>query len=331
MTLGGFIRGEYFNNFEQYRRLNTNGGLIVPGQYFIENTQSSVSYQGYIGGRKRMYSIASAINASWNDQVFLDITGRNDWSSALVYTDGHGTFSYFYPSVSGSWLVHNTFDLPEWISFLKVRGSWAQVGNDTEPYMINTAYSLETSNTVNGKVYSLKLPSTVYDANLKPERKNAWEVGLDWRILNNRIALDVAYYKENTYDQIMSIAVPYVSGISNQLINAGNIQNKGIELTLNTVPYTSNDLEWTLDFTYTKNDNKIVDLHENVADYITLRNADYGNYRWFGSKSRCFLWHIDVDSKMAIDENTGLPILRWNDNHRAAYYARSGKVKKLDR
>ena len=96
------------------------------------------------------------------------------------------------------------------------------------------------------KVYSLKLPSTVYDANLKPERKNAWEVGLDWRILNNRIALDVAYYKENTYDQIMSIAVPYVSGISNQLINAGNIQNKGIELTLNTVPYTSNDLEWTL-------------------------------------------------------------------------------------
>ena len=67
--------------------------------------------------------------------------------------------------------MHNTFDLPEWISFLKVRGSWAQVGNDTEPYMINTAYSLETSNTVNGKVYSLKLPSTVYDANLKPERK----------------------------------------------------------------------------------------------------------------------------------------------------------------
>lgn len=330
-TLGGFIRGEYFNNFEQYSRLNTNGGLVVPGQYFIENSKSSVGYQGYITGRKRMYSIASAINASWNDQVFLDITGRNDWSSALVYTDGHGTFSYFYPSVSGSWLIHNTFDLPDWISFLKVRGSWAQVGNDTEPYIINTAYSLETSNTVNGKVYSLKLPSTVYDANLKPERKNAWEVGLDWRFLHNRIGIDLAYYKENTYDQIMSIAVPYVSGISSQLINAGNIQNKGIELTLNTVPYTSNDLEWTLDFTYTKNDNKIVSLHENVADFIRLTGTpDYGNYR-IGSVAKVGASYgiLMSDSKMAIDEKTGLPILRWNDSHRASYYARSGKVEEV--
>ena len=203
-TLGGFIRGEYFNNFEQYSRLNTNNGLIVPGQFFINNSKGSISYDGHIGGEKRMYSIASQISASWNDQVFLDVTGRNDWSSALVYTDGHGTFSYFYPSISGSWLVHNTFNLPDWITFLKVRGSWAQVGNDTEPYIINTAYSLETSNTVNGKVYSLILPSTVYDLDLKPERKKAWEVGLDWRFLDNRINLDLAYYKENTYDQIMS-------------------------------------------------------------------------------------------------------------------------------
>ena len=278
-----------------------------------------------------MYSIASQISASWNDQVFLDVTGRNDWSSALVYTDGHGTFSYFYPSISGSWLVHNTFNLPDWITFLKVRGSWAQVGNDTEPYIINTAYSLETSNTVNGKVYSLILPSTVYDLDLKPERKKAWEVGLDWRFLDNRINLDLAYYKENTYDQIMPIAVPYVSGISRQYINAGNIQNKGIELTLSTVPYTSQDLEWTLDFTYTKNENKIIDLHENVADYITLSGTpDYGNYR-IGSVAKIGASYglLLSDSKMAIDEKSGLPILRWNDSHRASYYARSGKVEEV--
>ena len=82
-----------------------------------------------------MLSVAFQVGASWKDQVFVDVTGRNDWSSALVYTDGHGTYSYFYPSINGSWLISSTFrdQLPEWISFAKIRGSWAQVGNDTDP------------------------------------------------------------------------------------------------------------------------------------------------------------------------------------------------------
>ncbi len=327
-TIGGFVRGEYYNNIEQYNYLSTNGGLIVPGQYFINNSKENVGYDGYISGQKRMYSIASQFSASWADQVFVDVTGRNDWSSSLVYSDGHGTFSYFYPSISGSWLLHNTFDLPEWISFMKVRGSWAQVGNDTQPYIINTAYSIGTSATANGKVYSLELPSTVYDSNLKPERKNAWEVGLDWRFVNNRINLDFAYYKENTYDQIMSIAVPYVSGISNQYINAGNIQNQGIEIALNTVPFMNNDWKWTIDFTYTKNNNKIVSLHENVADYISLDGSvNYGNYR-IGSVAKVGESYgiLMSDSKKAIDEATGLPILGWSDTRRFAYYRRSGKA-----
>ena len=327
-TLGGFVRGEYYNNTEQYNRLWTNGGLIVPGQFFINNSKENVGYEGYIGGQKRMYSIASQISASWNDQVFVDVTGRNDWSSSLLYSDGHGTYSYFYPSVSGSWLMHNSLDLPEWVSFMKVRGSWAQVGNDTSPYIINTAYAMGTSTTVNGKTYSLELPNTVYDTNLKPERKNAWEVGLDWRFLDNRINLDMAYYRENTYNQIMNIAVPYVSGISNQLVNAGNIQNQGVELALSTVPYTSRDLEWTVDFTYTKNENKIISLHENVANYILLDGSvDYGNYR-IGSVAKVGESYgiLMSDSKKAIDEKTGLPLLAWSDAGRFAYTRRAGEA-----
>ena len=187
---------------------------------------------------------------------------------------------------------------------------------------------MATSTTNNGKTYSLELPSTVYDANLKPERKNAWEVGLDWRFFNNRINLDMAYYKENTYNQIMSIAVPYVSGISNQFVNAGNIQNQGVEIALNTVPYTSKDLEWTLDFTYTKNNNKIISLHENVADYIRLDgDVAYGNYR-IGSVAKVGESYgiLMSDSKKAIDEKTGLPVLNWSDSRRFAYYKRSGKA-----
>lgn len=326
-TLGGFVRGEYYNNIQQYASVWTNGGLVVPGQYFIGNSKENVGYSGYIDSEKRMYSIASQISVSWADQVFVDVTGRNDWSSSLLYSDTHGTYSYFYPSVSGSWLMHNTLQLPQWISFMKVRGSWAQVGNDTSPYIINTAYSTSTHTGLDGKYYSMSLPNTVYDANLKPERKNAWEVGIDWRFIDNRISLDVAYYKENTYDQIMSISVPYVSGINTQYVNAGNIQNKGLEVTLSTVPYRSKDIEWSLDFTYTKNENKIISLHENVADYIGLDGSvGYGNYR-IGSVAKVGESYgiLMSDSKPAIDEKTGLPILGWSDSRRFAFTRRSGE------
>lgn len=327
-SFNGFIRGEYYNNIQQYSKLNTNGGLTIPGQYFINNSKNNVGYEGYITGQKRMYSVASQISASWDDQFYVDVTGRNDWSSSLVYSDGHGTFSYFYPSVSGSWLVGNTFQLPSWISFLKLRGSWAQVGNDTDSYIINTAYSLGKSNTSSGQVSSLSLSDTMYDYNLKPEQKNAWETGIDLRMLENRINIDLAYYKENTRNQIMSIAVPYVSGISKQLVNAGNIQNQGIELAINTIPFRNKDWEWGVDFTYTKNENKIISLHENVADYIALDgDVAYGNYR-VGSVAKTGESYgiLMSDSKIAIDEKTGLPSLYWQDSKRTAFYNRSGKA-----
>ena len=89
-----------------------------------------------------MMSAVFAANVSWKNQLFLDVTGRNDWSSALVYTNKSGNYSYFYPSVSGSWLLSETFELPEWISLGKVRASWAQVGNDTQSYYINQGYTI---------------------------------------------------------------------------------------------------------------------------------------------------------------------------------------------
>ena len=139
--------------------------------------------------------------------------------------------------------------MPEWISFAKLRASWAQVGNDTDAYTINTAYNLYgIDNTV-----GLQVPDTYYSNNLKPERKNSWEVGVDLRFLRNRIGIDATYYKENTKNQIMKISVPSESGLSYQLINAGNIQNQGVEIALNTTPIETKDWTWDLNFTYTKN------------------------------------------------------------------------------
>lgn len=329
----GFLRGEYYHSFGQTHSVNTNGGLVVPNQYFINNSKDQVSYNGKVQGEKTMLSAVGQVGASYKDMFFLDVTGRNDWSSSLVYADGHGTYSYFYPSVSGSWLITNTFReaLPEWISFAKVRASWAQVGNDTDPYNINSAYSLSTS-TVNGnKIYGLELSSTSYDANLKPERKNSWEVGLDWRFLKNRIGVDFTYYKENTKNQIMTISVPSVSGLSSQLVNAGNIQNSGIELALNTTPIQNDKWQWDLNFTYTKNDSKIISLHENVASYILLSgDPSYGNYR-IGAVAKVGGAYgiLMTDSGKKIDKESGLPYISYQGTTRAGYYTRSGELTEI--
>ena len=325
-TVNGFLRGEYYENFYQQQEMKTKEGLVVPGQYFIANSRQTPEYTAKIKDTKKMLSIAFQAGVSWKDQVFIDVTGRNDWSSALVYSDGHGTHSYFYPSVNGSWLLTNTFrdQLPEWISFAKIRGSWAQVGNDTNPYDINTAYILTTSTLNGSNYYGLEVPTKTNSTNLKPERKNAWEVGLDWRFVDNRFGIDFTYYKENTKDQIMEIAVPYQSGISKQLINAGNIQNKGIELAATVVPVRTKNLEWDLNFTYTKNDNKIISLHENVADYIVLNgDAAYGNYRIASvAKVGSSYGTLMSDSKVKIDEESGLPVLGWHESTRTSYLSR---------
>ena len=286
-NINGFLRGEYYNNHQYMLEEWTDGGLVVPNQYFLANSKNGIQSSGKIFGNKTILSVAGQFSVSWRNQIYVDVTGRNDWSSSLVYADGHGNYSYFYPSVNGSWILSETFKMPSWISFLKLRGSWAQVGNDTDAYLINSAYSLNTSTKDGHKIYSLSIPSTAYDANLKPERKNSWEVGLDWRVLNGRIGLDATYYKENTTDQIMSVSVPSASGVSTALINAGNIQNSGVEIALNTIPVQTKDFSWDLNFTFTKNNSKIVELSDKGA-VITLED---------GVEGFCTTRHLQKENK----------------------------------
>lgn len=333
-TVNGFLRGEYYENFEQFQSMSTNGGLNYPGEYFINNSKLPANYSAVIRNTKKMFSVAFQAGASWKDQVFVDVTGRNDWSSSLVYADGHGNYSYFYPSINGSWLVSNTFrdKLPDWVTFGKLRGSWAQVGNDTSPYTINTAYNINTYGGPNGNYYGLTAPSTIISPNLKPERKNSWELGLDWRFFDSRFGVDFTYYKENTKDQIMTISLPYQSGARSQLINAGNIQNSGIELAVNVVPIRTKDWEWTLDLTYTRNRNKVIELHPDVADYITLAgDITYGNYR-IGSVARVGSAYgtLMTDNTIQYDSESGLPMLNWVDTARGAHYLRnSSEIKEI--
>lgn len=333
-TLSGFVRGEYYHNFVQGMSQNTKGGLVVPGQYFIGNSKDTPGYSSSISGEKTILSLVGQASLAWRNQLFLEVTGRNDWSSSLVYADGHGNYSYFYPSVSASWILSETFrdSLPSWMSFLKLRASWAQVGNDTDAYRINTAYSLVSNKQGNSGVYGLEIPNTFYADNLRPERKNSWELGLDWRFFNNRIGIDATYYKENTTDQIMTISIPSISGFSSQLINAGNIQNQGVEIALNTTPVETRDFSWDLNFVYTKNNSKIISLHENVADFISLTGmAAYGNYRIASTAKVGGPYGVLMtDNLPKVDKETGIKLLSTRYMaYGVTWYERSGNVEEL--
>lgn len=321
----GFVRGEYYHSFSQSMAMNTNGGLIIPNAYFITNSKNTPGYSGEVSGTKTIWSVAAQVGGSWKDQLYLDFTARNDWSSSLVYADQHGTYSYFYPSVSGSWLISSSFEMPAWISFAKLRASWAQVGNDTDPYVINNNYVIHNSIHDGTSVPGAEPVRNVYSKNLKPERKNSWEIGLDWRMFNNRFGIDATYYKENTKDQIMTISVPSVSGMSNQTINAGNIQNQGVELAINGTMIESRDWTWDATLTYTKNKSKIIALHPNVANYIGLSgDPAYGNFR-IGSVAKVGGEYglLMSDAVRKIDEASGLPILAYRSNSwESTYYVR---------
>lgn len=329
-NVGGFLRGEFFDTKSQKMEESTAGGLITPGQYFLANGKQGISSSGGIGETKRVMSVAFMVSTSWKKQIYVDVTGRNDWSSALVYADQTGNYSYYYPSVNGSWIISESFKLPEWVSFAKIRASWAQVGNDTDPYKINQGYTNNTWVNGNGFFYGLTVPNIGLQPNIKPERKNAWEVGVDWRFFKSRLCLDATYYKENTKNQIMEVSVPYVSGVDKMLINAGNIQNRGVEIALNTIPIKTKDWEWSLDFTYTRNVSKIISLHKYVADYILLDGApNYGNYR-VGSVAKAGGSYGVLMSDIAPKKDAqGRNVFVWRDDFRVAYPARSGVVQEV--
>jgi len=331
------VGGEIWKQEKSYTRVWTNGGLIVPNKFFIENSKEDKGSEGVTEGTKQINSLYFLANFGWKDQLFLDITGRNDWSSSLVYTDGTGNYSYFYPSVSTSWLFNETFGLPAWISFAKLRLSWAQVGNDTEPYLLNKGYSLKTYELSNSYVYSNSKSTTIVDPNVEPEKKNSYEAGLDIRFFKNRLGFDFTVYREKINHQIGYVPIPQESGVDQLMTNVGTLKNSGVELTVNGTPVKSRNFQWDVTFNYWDNTTKITKLHKDYGAYKVLGgNVDYGNYRIgsvayeggeYGvlmSDSKPLEWEGASD-----DPNNGKKILNWSTTNRGAFYKRSGNVQKV--
>jgi TonB-linked SusC/RagA family outer membrane protein len=241
-------------DYHYYNQKVTLNKLEIEGVYNVNNTPSDTpSVPSQTRQRKRVNSLYGFANFSWNDTYYLDITGRNDWSSALA----PGNWSYFYPSVSASVLLDQVFKLNQsapWVNMLKARVSWANVGNDTSAYSLYDVYS------TTDYYGSYHTPTTVLNANIKPENVESWEAGIETRFFMNRVGLDVAVYNSSTTDQIVSSTTDAMIGATATKINAGEIRNRGVELSLHLVPIQNRNWEWSLDFNWSRNWNKLVSI-----------------------------------------------------------------------
>ena len=275
-NLDVLLGGQLWNTRSTSSGAHTDRGFKVRDFYNIGNSYNSPIFTGGIGFNKDINSVYSYVNLDYKSTFYLSLTGRNDWSSALAYPDGGGNTSYFYPSASLAWVLNQSINLPESI-FAKLRVSYAYVGNDTDPYKLSSGFVIQDFNAEpNMKLYKYK-NSVAVSPNLRPESKRSFETGLDLRFLNGRAGLDFSFYRDNTIDQILSLNVPSESGISQQLINAGNLQNQGVELMLHGTPVKSNDFSWDLGMTFTHNRDKIIEMYPGIEEVILFGNPSDAN------------------------------------------------------
>lgn len=344
LTFSGYIGGETQRYSQSFNYSETDGGLVFPGSYFLANSQKPQISTGGIRTRKTLNSIYASGDFSWKDQLYLQATWRGDWTSALTYSDGTGNNFFNYPAVSLSWIFSETLNLPKFISFGKLRGNIAALGGDVASFIINPGFKLEGF----GQAGSGNIPlltyfrdangqSFVVDRNLKPLRKIAKEAGIDLRFVDNRIGIEFTVYRDNNYNQAINIPAAPETGVNNLLINAGNIQNTGIEIALNGTPVKNNNFEWNTTLTYARNRNKIIELYGD-REYYALDDENLGAndqipYAKVGGAYGVIRTRIHSKSYQAVDAagkpidhpNNGKVVLEWRSDGRAAFPKKSNE------
>jgi len=230
--------------------------LAQPGIFNLNNAASPIEVFQF-ESKKRINSLYSLVKLGYKDYLYLDITGRNDWSSALATPFSIDGTSFFYPSVSSSFIVSNVIELPKIISFAKLRASVAQAGNDTGPYQTSGAFISQTP--FNGQP-TFSNQNFIPNANLKPEQTTSYEIGTDIRFFNDRLNLDFTYYNANTEDQIISLPIATSSGYNQQVVNGGKVNTQGVEIILGATPIQTEHFKWHTTFNFAKNRSVIKDL-----------------------------------------------------------------------
>ena len=253
------VGANYMRRNRRVSDIQTSGGLAIPEFYSLKNAATIIVNPTTGIYKKAISSIYGSFSYGWKSMLYVDGTLRNDWSSTLPEDNN----SFLYPSVTSSFILTELPALKEqsWLSFAKVRLGWAQVGNDTDPYQLYKTY--EALNSFNTNI-AYTLPETLSNPELKPEITSSWEAGLQLQLFNNLVGIDVTYYDNNSRNQIISLPTSDAFGYSYKLINAGKINNKGIEATLTVNPIRQKNWDWTAIANFSKNSNKIIKLSEAV-------------------------------------------------------------------
>ena len=253
---------------KKYSRLSSTGSeLDVPDLLSLNNAKvrSTSEYQ-------ELYRIVSAygdLTLGWSNYLFLNVTARNDWSSTLA----KGNNSFFYPSASLSYVFSDHFNLPDFMSYGKFRASLAETGKDTDPYETSTTYTPSVVTSTSQVIWTRG--DARGDELLKPERTTTLEIGTELRFLKNRLGLDFNWYKLNSRDQIIPVSVSPSAGYTSVIINAGEIENKGIELVLNATPVKTQDFTWDATLNFARNRNKVVSIREGLSEIVVGSHFGY--------------------------------------------------------
>ena len=252
---------------------NSVSALTVPDLFWLTNSTDSNRSISQTYTHRKTNSLYGTLGVNYDGWAFLDLTGRNDWSSTLSKSNR----SFFYPSISASWVISDMINnrgkgMPEWFTYAKARVSFAQVGNDLDPYQLYNVYGIGSIYETGGTSASVS-GSTLFNEDVRSELISSWEAGAEVRFFNNRLGLDVAWYKSNAKRQLLNLPMNSLSGFSSMKINAGNIQNSGVEIMLNATPVQTKEFTWDTQVNFSTNKNKIIELADGINEY-TLGTYD---------------------------------------------------------
>ncbi len=270
-SVGGNILYSKYSSISNSSK--SGSGLVIPYLYTVQNIKNTSLAYYNSRSERAINSVYALANLAWKDMVYLDLTARNDWSSTLPSENR----SYFYPSASLSVMISSMFDMGSKVNLLKVRGGYAQVGNDTSPYSLNATY-YDAGQW--GDAIRLGKPGGLLNPTLLPEEATSYEVGLDFKGFNNRLRFEGTYYKEDNRNQILDVPLPGSTGFGGIKINAGLLQSSGWEMMLGYTPIRNNDWTWDVSVNFTKNTTHLLELSENVPfiqfwDEARVKNIAY--------------------------------------------------------
>ncbi|MBD2756351.1 SusC/RagA family TonB-linked outer membrane protein [Spirosoma validum] len=296
-----FGAGSTYNRYSQVGA-STNG-LSVANRFDLSFAPAAALTPLTAYSEKELQYVFGTASLSFRDYLTVDASVRNDWSSTLPKP-----YSYIYSSFGANLILSEAVRMPSWISFAKIRGSWAQVGNDAAPYSLLQTYTFSQGGSGGFLSRNTRRPAD----NLKPEISSSTEFGADIRFFGGRLGVDFTYYNSNTVNQLLELALAPASGFASQYVNAGKINNKGFELTLSASPLKGRSFTWDASLNFARNVNTVVELHPSIktatlggntrtTTAVVTEGGSYGDLQAYG-------WATDAQGRLLVT-SAGVPVV----------------------